>query len=64
MECVTAEMLCEFLGESSVDDGGLSYRRMKSLSTAEGHHSAIVNLYRDRKVELPEGFERVCLIHL
>ena len=64
LECVTAEMLCEFLGESSVEEDGQANRRMKSLSTAEGHHSAIVNLYRDRKIELPEGFERVCFIHL
>ena len=63
MECVRAEMLCEFLGESSVEDDGQANRRMKSLSTVEGHHSAIVNLYRDRKIELPEGFERVCFFN-
>ena len=59
LECVTSEILCEFIGANTIENDGEANRRMKSLSTAEGHHSAIVNLYKDFKMELPEGFERV-----
>ena len=52
-------MLCKYLGECSVHKGGIHDGALKSISTAEGHHAAIVNMYKDEEMALPKGFNEV-----
>jgi len=59
LECVTAEMLSEYIGIVCVYDGGSKDGQVKSVSTAEGHHAAIAKLYKDKKLDMPNGFDPV-----
>ena len=59
LQGVTSEMLCKYLGECSVHKGGIHDGALKSISTAEGHHAAIVNMYKDEEMALPKGFNEV-----
>jgi hypothetical protein len=64
LRSVTSAMLCKYLGECSVHKRGIHDGEMKSISTAEGHHAAIVNMYKENKIPLPEGFDEVVCSYL
>jgi hypothetical protein len=62
---VTTAMLKQFIGEMSIWQVGKKKGQMKSHSTPEAYHAAILNLYKKYDASLPEGFKEVILkIHV
>ena len=47
---VTSFMICKYIGDTSKKDG-----KILSYSTAESNHSAIVDMYRTAKLNIPDG---------
>jgi len=57
LECVTADMLYDYISDITVHGKGEKIGKLKSQSVSECHHSALVNMYKSKKIDIPPEFE-------